>query len=79
MNMPIRKDPPKLNGLRDEYEFDYAQAKQNRFAVHMKQPVVAVVLEADVASRWRRRTCCQQCCRCGARLITNDLLETAAV
>ena len=50
MNKPIRKDRPKPNGLRDEYEFDYSQAKPNRFSAHMKQPVVAVVLEADVAS-----------------------------
>ena len=50
MNKPIRKDRPEPNGLRNEYEFDYSQAKPNRFAAHMKQPVVAVVLEADVAS-----------------------------
>jgi hypothetical protein len=36
--------------MRDEYEFDYSKAKPNRFAAHMKRPVVAVVLEADVAS-----------------------------
>jgi hypothetical protein len=36
--------------MRDEYEFDYSQAKPNRFAARMKRPVVAVVLEADVAS-----------------------------
>ena len=36
--------------MRDEYEFDYLQAKPNRFAARMKRPVVAVVLEADVAS-----------------------------
>jgi len=36
--------------MRDDYNFDYSRAKPNRFAAHMKQPVVAVVLEADVAS-----------------------------
>jgi hypothetical protein len=38
------------NGMRSEYEFDYSQAKPNRLAAHMKPPVVAVVLEPDVAS-----------------------------
>jgi hypothetical protein len=38
------------DALRDEYDFDYSKAKPNRFAAHMKRPVVAVVLEADVAS-----------------------------
>ena len=36
--------------MREEYEFDYSEAKPNRFAARMKRPVVAVVLEADVAS-----------------------------
>jgi hypothetical protein len=36
--------------MRDEYNFDYSKAKPNRFAAHMKRPVVAVVLEEDVAS-----------------------------
>jgi hypothetical protein len=36
--------------LREEYEFDYSKAKANRFAARMKRPVVAVVLDADVAS-----------------------------
>jgi hypothetical protein len=31
------------------YQFDYSQAKQNRFASRLKRPVVAVVLESDVA------------------------------
>lgn len=50
MNKPIRNDRPEPNGLRNEYEFDYSQARPNRLAADMKQPVVAVVLEADVAS-----------------------------
>jgi len=36
--------------MRDEYEFDYSRAKPNRFAAHLERPVVAVVLDADVAS-----------------------------
>jgi hypothetical protein len=36
--------------MRPEYELDYSRAKPNRFAAHMKRPVVAVVLEPDVAS-----------------------------
>ena len=44
------KDRPDANTMRDNYEFDYSKAKPNRFAAHMRRPVVAVVLEADVAS-----------------------------
>lgn len=36
--------------MRDEYDFDYSEAKPNRFAARMKRPVIAVVLEPDVAS-----------------------------
>ncbi len=36
--------------LRDEYEFDYSNAKPNRFAARMKQGVRAVVLEPDLAT-----------------------------
>jgi hypothetical protein len=36
--------------MRTDYEFDYSRAKPNRFAVQMGRPVVAVVLEPDVAS-----------------------------
>jgi hypothetical protein len=36
--------------IRPEYDFNYAQAKPNRFAARMTQPVVAVVLESDVAA-----------------------------
>ena len=44
------KSPEASKNMRDEYQLDYSKAKSNRFAAHMKQPVVAVVLEADVAS-----------------------------
>jgi len=50
MNKTAPKGRPDANNMRDEYEFDYSKAKPNRFATHMKRPVVAVVLEADVAS-----------------------------
>ena len=36
--------------MRDEYTFDYSQAKPNRFAGEMRRPVIAVILEPDVAS-----------------------------
>ena len=50
MNKTAPKSRPDANNMRNEYEFDYSKAKPNRFAAHMKRPVVAVVLEADVAS-----------------------------
>lgn len=50
----MKKTAPKSRAdadtMRDQYDFDYSKAKPNRFAAHMKRPVVAVVLEADVAS-----------------------------
>jgi hypothetical protein len=36
--------------IRPEYQFDYSQAKPNRFASRLKRPVVAVVIESDVAA-----------------------------
>ena len=36
--------------VRPEYRFDYSQAKPNRFASRMTRPVVAVVLEPDIAA-----------------------------
>lgn len=51
MSKTARKHPrPDANGMRAEYELDYSRAKPNRFASHMNQPVVAIVLEPDVAS-----------------------------
>ena len=50
----MKKTAPKsradADALRDEYDFDYSNAKPNRFAARMSRPVIAVVLEADVAS-----------------------------
>jgi len=39
----------KAEEMRREYEFDYEQARPNRFASRMRDNVVAVVLEPDVA------------------------------
>ena len=36
--------------MRPEYRFDYSRAKPNRFASRMERPVVAVVLEPEVAA-----------------------------
>lgn len=36
--------------MREDYTFDYSRAKPNRFAGKMNRPVIAVVLEPDVAS-----------------------------
>jgi len=40
----------KTVGIRTEYQFDYSRAKPNRFASRMNRPVVAVILESDVAA-----------------------------
>jgi hypothetical protein len=49
-NTPNRKHRPKSDEMRPEYEFDYAKARQNRFAQSMKKGAVAVVLDPDVAA-----------------------------
>ena len=36
--------------MRAEYRFDYAKSRPNRFAARMKDGVMAVVLDPDVAS-----------------------------
>lgn len=38
------------DGLRPEYDFDYSRMEANRFAARMQRPVVAVVLDSDVAA-----------------------------
>src|SRR5205809_5068790 len=51
MKRTKRRNPrPDSNDMREEYTFDYSRAKPNRFASQMNRPVVAVVLEPDVAS-----------------------------
>jgi hypothetical protein len=41
---------PDEGDIRAEYRFDYSRAKRNRFASQMERPVVAVVLDSDVAT-----------------------------
>lgn len=50
MSKTAKRDPPDSNDMRVEYRLDYSRAKPNRFAAHMNRPVVAIVLEPDVAS-----------------------------
>jgi hypothetical protein len=50
MKKTLQKRQRELDDVRAEYKFDYSQAKSNRFASRMKPPVLAVVLEADVAA-----------------------------
>ncbi|HUI41936.1 MAG TPA: hypothetical protein VL523_08210 [Terriglobia bacterium] len=39
--------------MRREYQFDYSRAKPNRFAEKMSSNAVAVILEPDVAARFK--------------------------
>lgn len=39
--------------LRDEYQFDYRQAKPNRFAANLRKGGRLVVLEPEVAAAFR--------------------------
>jgi len=41
------------NGLRQEYRFDYANARPNRFAARMREGSVVVLLAPDVAKVFR--------------------------
>jgi hypothetical protein len=50
MKKTTRTQRPDVDNVRPEYQFDYSQAKPNRFASRLKRPVVAVVLESDVAA-----------------------------
>jgi hypothetical protein len=38
------------NDLRDHYDFDYSQAKPNRFAGQLSNEAIMVVLEPEVAA-----------------------------
>jgi hypothetical protein len=44
-----RQSRKSANQMRQKYEFDYTQARPNRFASRMRGNVVAVVLQPDVA------------------------------
>ncbi len=41
-----------MSEMRIEYRFDYAKARPNRFADHMKNGVVVVILDPDVAAEF---------------------------
>ena len=45
-----KKNKSRGDDLRDEYRFDYSNAKPNRFAAAMSEGTVAVILEPDVAA-----------------------------
>lgn len=50
MNIPEGKSEKTLHDdVQDHYEFDYEKAKPNRFASHLSQDAVMVVLDPDVA------------------------------
>jgi hypothetical protein len=50
MSKTAKRNPRDSSHIRTEYRLDYSRAKPNRFAAHMNRPVVAIVLEPDVAS-----------------------------
>jgi len=50
MSKTSKKNPRgSRDGLRAEYDFDYAESRPNRFASRMSGDAVAIVLEPDVA------------------------------
>ncbi len=49
MSNVVQGASPGPGDIRSEYQFDYSRAKLNRFASRTRRPVVAVVLESDVA------------------------------
>lgn len=55
--------------MRDEYRFDYSTAKPNRFASRMRRPVVAIVLEPDVAAVFDSSAKVNARLRCGVAVI----------
>ena len=50
MKKTVQKPGREIDDVRPEYEFDYSRAKPNRFASRLTRPVVAVVLDSDVAA-----------------------------
>jgi len=50
MKKMVRRSRREIDDVRPKYQFDYSQAKPNRFESRMTRPVVAVVLESDVAA-----------------------------
>jgi hypothetical protein len=53
-----RNHPQAYGGddVRPEYRFDYSSAKPNRYAARMARPVVAIVLDSDVAAVFKPST-----------------------
>jgi hypothetical protein len=47
--MPTPNDEPLNDDLLPEYDFDYSQARPNRFAGRMTADSIVVVLDPDVA------------------------------
>ena len=50
---PAKKRRTVTNTMRKEYRFDYTRAKPNRFAGKFARDSVAVILEPDVAARFK--------------------------
>lgn len=50
MNKQTDKTTDSSDDMRDHYEFDYRQAKPNRFAKRINQNSIMVVLDPDVAA-----------------------------
>jgi hypothetical protein len=44
-----KPSPAKQRSMREEYRFDYAEARPNRFAGHGSEERLVVVLDSDVA------------------------------
>ena len=49
MNDESTKNAERTDELRDEYDFEYAKSKPNRFAAEFKRGSIAVILDPDVA------------------------------
>ncbi len=49
-DMTTKKTARKQSAMREEYRFDYSQAKPNRFAAGLEKNSLAVVLDPDVAA-----------------------------
>jgi len=50
MKTALKSRQRAVDSIRPEYRFEYSQARPDRFASRMTRPVVAVVLDPDVAA-----------------------------
>ena len=50
---PAKKRQTARNAMREEYRFDYKRAKRNRFAAKIAEESIAVILDPDVAARFK--------------------------